>query len=43
MLAVALQLPAVEVEPDASAGTASASDAQRAEPTDLVLIKALLA
>jgi hypothetical protein len=41
MLAVAVQLPAVEVAPEASVGVASASNAQRADQTDLLLIKAL--
>jgi hypothetical protein len=37
MLAVAAQLPALELEPDASAGAPKASNAQMAEATDLML------
>jgi hypothetical protein len=44
MLAVAVQLPAValELEPEASAGPASASNAQAAVLTDLMLTRKLL-
>jgi len=37
MLAVAAQLPAVVSEPVASAGSASANEAQMADATDLML------